>query len=69
AWLKAQLPKISGKSPLAAAIRYALSRLPRLRPYLQHGILEIDNNVTVWSRPPCTRFSDSDADVRCGPIR
>lgn len=45
AWLKAQLTKISGKSPLAAAIRYALSRLPRLRPYLQHGILEIDNNT------------------------
>jgi len=45
AWLKAQLPKISGKSPLAAAIRYALSRLPRLRPYLQHGFLEIDNNT------------------------
>ena len=45
AWLKAQLPKISGKSPLAAAIRYALSRLPRLRTYLQHGVLEIDNNT------------------------
>lgn len=45
AWLQAQLPKISGKSPLAAAIRYALSRLPRLRPYLEHGILEIDNNT------------------------
>jgi hypothetical protein len=43
--LKAQLPKISGKSPLAAAIRYALSRLPRLRPYLQHGVLELDNNI------------------------
>jgi transposase len=45
AWLKAQLPKISGKSPLAAAIRYALSRLPRLHAYLRHGVLEIDNNT------------------------
>ncbi len=44
AWLVAQLPTISGKSPLAAAIRYALTRMTRLRPYLDHGILEIDNN-------------------------
>jgi transposase len=44
AWLAAQLPSISGKSPLAAAIRYALTRMARLRPYLDHGILEIDNN-------------------------
>ena len=43
-WLGAQLPKISGKSELAKAIRYALSRLPKLRPYLDHGFLEIDNN-------------------------
>ena len=39
-----QLTTISGKSPLAAAIRYALTRLERLRPYLQHGTLELDNN-------------------------
>ena len=29
AWLHAQLPKISGKSPLAQAIRYALGRMPK----------------------------------------
>ncbi len=45
AWLDAQLLTISGKSPLAQAIRYALTRLRRLRPYLAHGILEIDNNT------------------------
>lgn len=44
-WLKLQLPKISGKTPLAAAIRYAVTRLKRLRPYLENGFLEIDNNV------------------------
>ena len=44
-WLGAQLPAVSGKSPLAGAIRYALTRLPRLRPYLEHGHLEIDNNA------------------------
>ena len=45
AWLITQLHDISGKSPLAAAIRYALTRMVRLRPYLNHGILEIDNNT------------------------
>ena len=45
AWLADQLPSISGKSPLALAIRYALARMARLRPYLEHGILEIDNNT------------------------
>ena len=34
AWLHAQLPKISGKSPLAQAIRYALGWMPKARPYL-----------------------------------
>lgn len=43
-WLGTQLTVISGKSPLAAAIRYALTRMPRLRPYLDHGIIEFDNN-------------------------
>ena len=45
AWLAAQLPSLSGKSPLAGAIRHALVRLPRLRPCLEHGILEIDTDV------------------------
>jgi transposase len=44
-WLAAQLPAVSGKSPIAAAIRYALNRMKRLRPYLEHGILELDNNA------------------------
>ena len=44
-WLDAQLPNISGKSPLAGAIRYALTRMKRLRPYLDHGFLELDNNT------------------------
>jgi len=44
-WLQVQLPSISGKSPLAGAIRYALTRMARLRPYLDHGILELDNNT------------------------
>ena len=44
-WLHAQLPNISGKSPLAKAIRHALTRMTRLRPYLDNGRLELDNNT------------------------
>lgn len=44
-WLGRQLTTISGKSPLAQAIRYALTRMRRLRPYLATGILELDNNT------------------------
>lgn len=45
AWLGAQLTQISAKTPLAGAIRYALTRMKRLRPYLDDGHLEIDNNA------------------------
>ncbi len=51
-WLKAQLPKISGKTPLAQAIRYALNRLPKARAYLENGILELDNNSVERSMKP-----------------
>lgn len=44
-WLKEQLGKISGKTPLDKAIRYALARMPKARPYLDNGVLEIDNNT------------------------
>ncbi len=44
-WLHDQLPRISGKSPLAMAIRYGLTRMKRLRPYRDHGFLEPDNNT------------------------
>jgi hypothetical protein len=44
-WLHAQLPKISSKSPLAKAIRYALGRMPKTRPYLDNGFLELDTDV------------------------
>ena len=43
-WLQAQLPGISGKPELAKAIRYALVRMRKLRPYLDHGSPEADNN-------------------------
>ena len=52
AWLHAQLPKISGKSPLAQAIRYALGRMPKARPYLENGQLELDNNTAERAVKP-----------------
>lgn len=36
-WLQNELPKLSGKTPLANAIRYALTRMKRLRGYLDNG--------------------------------
>jgi hypothetical protein len=44
-WLQGQQQKVSAKSDLAGAIRYALTRLPRLEVYLSDGRLEIDNNT------------------------
>jgi len=52
AWLHAQLTRISGKSPLAGAIRYALTRMKKLRPWLDHGFLELDNNTAERSMRP-----------------
>ena len=43
-WLNAQLPRIPGKSELAIAIRYALTRMKKMRSYLDHGFLALDNN-------------------------
>ena len=34
------------------AIRYALKRLQRLRPYLEHGFLELDNNAAERAMRP-----------------
>ena len=51
-WLQAQLPRISGKSPLAGAIRYSLTRMKKLRPWFEHGFLELDNNVAERSMRP-----------------
>jgi transposase len=51
-WLHAQIPKISGKTPLASAIRDALTRMKRLRPYLENGFLELVNNTAERSMRP-----------------
>lgn len=41
-----------GAGHAAAAIRYALSRLPKLKPYLDDGRLEIDNNTAERAMRP-----------------
>ncbi len=52
AWLQFQFTKISSKTPLASAIRYALTPMKRLRPYLKNGFLELDNNTAERSMRP-----------------
>ena len=44
AWSEAQLPRIPGKSELARAFRYGLSRKPGLSLFLDDGRVGIDNN-------------------------
>ena len=49
AWLDATLPKLSGKSDLAQAMRYALSRWTALTCFVHDGRIEIDNNAAERS--------------------
>ena len=48
-WLDATLTKLSGKSDLAQAMRYALSRWQGLTHYIRDGRIEIDNNAAERS--------------------
>jgi transposase len=48
-WLDATLTRVSGKSELAGAIRYATSRWPQLTRYGDDGRLAIDNNAAERS--------------------
>jgi hypothetical protein len=45
AWFEASLARVSGKSEIAGAIRYARSRWTQLTRYRDDGRLEIDNNA------------------------
>jgi hypothetical protein len=44
--------RLVSKSELAKAIRYALARMGRLRPYLDHGCLEAENNCAERAMKP-----------------
>lgn len=69
-WLEATRPKLSGKSDLAGAMRYALGRWDALTRYCDDGRLEIDNNAAERSVRPLALgrknylFAGSDAGGR-----
>lgn len=52
-WEK-ELPRISGKSKLAEAIRYATSRRAALERFLVDGRVEIDSNIVERAIRPQT---------------
>jgi hypothetical protein len=51
-WLTAQLGRVSGKSNLAAAIRYALRHWTGLVLFLEDGRIELDNNTVERALRP-----------------
>ena len=62
-WLEQQLGHVSGRSPLAEAIRYGLSHWDGLVRFLNDGRIEIDSNTVERSIRPiamtesfCTPF-------------
>jgi hypothetical protein len=70
AWMEHHLPRVSGASDLALAIRYALRHWSGLIVFLEDGRVEMDNNVVERAiRPiPMTRkvalFAGSDGGAR-----
>ncbi|PCJ02695.1 MAG: transposase [Alphaproteobacteria bacterium] len=51
-WLTQVLQTVSGKTPFASAVRYALRRMEGLQVYLADGRLEIDNNTAERAMRP-----------------
>lgn len=71
AFLEATLPRLSGKSELAVAIRYARSRWQALTRYLSGGRLEISHNAAERAIRPLALgrrnwlFAGSDRGRQC----
>ena len=69
-WLTAQLERVSGKSTLAEAIRYALRHWQGLVLFLEDGRLELDTNTIERAIRPITLgrknslFAGSDGGAR-----
>ena len=69
-WLPAQLERVSGKSSLAEAIRYALRHMDGLSLFLDDGRVELDTNVVERSIRPIalgrknSLFAGSDGGAR-----
>jgi transposase len=51
-WLKAHAPTVLPKSPLGDAFGYSLSNWGALNTFLEHGILEADNNFSERAMKP-----------------
>ena len=51
-WLEEQLARVSGRSPIAEAIRYGLSHWTGLLRFLDDGRIEIDSNTVERSIRP-----------------
>lgn len=51
-WLTAHAPTVLPKSPLGEAFGYALSNWGALNTFVEHGILEADNNVSERAMKP-----------------
>ena len=70
AWLQEQLPRLSGVSDLAKAMRYALHHWPGLVAFLDDGRIEMDTNVVERAIRPHTLirknalFAGSDGGAR-----
>jgi hypothetical protein len=52
AWLELQLSRVSGKAPIADAIRYALHHWDGLTRFLDDGRIELDTNIVERSIRP-----------------
>jgi hypothetical protein len=52
AWLEAQAARVSGKSPLGEALRYALNHWDGLCLFLDDGRIEMDMNAVERSIRP-----------------
>ncbi|HEX2337011.1 MAG TPA: IS66 family transposase [Hyphomicrobiaceae bacterium] len=51
-WLAAHAPTVLPKSPLGEAFGYALSNWAALNTFVEHGILEADNNISERALKP-----------------
>jgi hypothetical protein len=51
-WLTAHAPTVLPKSPLGEAFGYAISNWQALNTFIEHGILEADNNISERAMKP-----------------
>lgn len=51
-WLTGHAPTLLPKSPLGEAFRYALSNWAALNTFVEHGIVEADNNISERAMKP-----------------